>query len=105
MTFLLSFLVACSGERPNNLGAKDGRLLGCPGSPNCVSSQTAESGHYIAPLVFRDDPGTAFARLKEILARRGDTTIIEEAPGYIRVEFRTRRDEKSQEISMEYRPR
>jgi uncharacterized protein (DUF1499 family) len=49
----------------------------------------ADEGHRIAPLAFRDGPDDAFARLKEILARRSDTTIIEEGPGYLRVEFHT----------------
>jgi uncharacterized protein (DUF1499 family) len=31
----------------------------------------------------------AFARLKQVLDGRGDTTIIEERPGYLRVEFHT----------------
>ena len=31
----------------------------------------------------------AFTRLKLILDGRGDTTIIEESPGYLRVEFHT----------------
>ena len=66
-----------------------GRLTECPGSPNCVSSQAVGEGHRIEPFVFSDDPAQAFARLKQTLARRGDTTIIEERPGYLRVEFRT----------------
>lgn len=31
----------------------------------------------------------AFARLKHLLVHRDDTTIIEERPSYLRVEFRT----------------
>jgi uncharacterized protein (DUF1499 family) len=54
-----------------------------------VSSQALDEGHRIAPLVFSDDLAPAFARLKQTLGRRGDTTVIEERPGYLRVEFRT----------------
>jgi uncharacterized protein (DUF1499 family) len=89
MSILSSILAACAGERPDHLGVRDGRLAECPGSPNCVSSQAVDEGHRIAPLVFSDDPGPAFARLKQTLALRGDTTITEEGPGYLRVEFRT----------------
>ena len=39
--------------------------------------------------MFSGDPDAAFARLKQVLGRRGDTTIIEEKPGYLRVELRT----------------
>lgn len=89
MSILSSILAACAGERPENLGVQAGRLTKCPGSPNCVSSQAMDEGHRIASLVFSDDPDVAFARLKQTLARRGDTTIIEERPDYLRVEFRT----------------
>jgi len=89
MGIVASLLAACAGERPSNLGVRDGRLSVCPASPNCVSSQAADERHRIAPLAFNGDPDTAFARLKQILARRNDTAVIEESPGYLRVELRT----------------
>ena len=89
MTIGLLGMLGCAGERPQNLGTKDGQLVACPSSPNCVSSQAADDGHRIAPLTFNGDPDAAFTRLKQVLGRRGDTTIIEEQPGYLRVEFRT----------------
>lgn len=82
-------LIGCAGERPNNLGAREGILAPCPGSPNCVSSQAANERHYIAPLVFSGDPNAAFARLKRVLASRSDTIIVDDSPGYLRVELRT----------------
>ena len=29
-----------SGQRPTNLGVTDGKLAPCPGTPNCVCSQS-----------------------------------------------------------------
>ena len=89
MTVSLLGMVGCAGERPQNLGSKEGLLQVCPSSPNCVSSQADDGKHRIAPLVFSGDPDAAFARLKQVLGRRGDTTIIEENAGYLRVELRT----------------
>jgi uncharacterized protein (DUF1499 family) len=89
MTFGLLGMAGCVGERPHNLGTKDGQLVACPSSPNCVSSQAADDGHRIAALMFTGDPDAAFARLKLVLGRRGDASIIEEQPGYLRVELRT----------------
>jgi uncharacterized protein (DUF1499 family) len=89
MGILSILLAACAGERPANLGAKDGRLAACPSSPNCVSSQAADERHRIAPLAYTGDPDAAFTRLKQLLTRRKDTTIIEERAGYLRVELRT----------------
>jgi uncharacterized protein (DUF1499 family) len=82
-------VIGCAGERPNNLGAREGILAPCPDSPNCVSSQAANERHRIAPLVFSDDPGAAFARLKQVLSGRNDITIVEDLPDYLRVELRT----------------
>lgn len=90
MGILSSILTACAGERPNNLGAKGGLLAACPASPNCVASQAVDEKHRIQPLAFSDDPDAAFTRLKRVLGRRGDATIVEERPDYLRVELRTR---------------
>ena len=89
MGILSILLTACAGERPANLGAKDGRLAACPASPNCVSSQAGDERHRILPFAFTGDPDAAFDRLKQVLARRKDTTVIEEQAGYLRVELRT----------------
>jgi len=89
MTLGLLGIMGCAGERPNNLGVRDGLLAVCPASPNCVSSQADDGKHRIAPLTFSGDPDAAFARLRMALGRRGDTTIIEEKTGYLRVELRT----------------
>ena len=89
MTVGLLGLAGCAGERPNNLGARGGFLVACPVSPNCVSSQADDESHRIAPLTFSGDPDKEFARLKTVLGRRNDTTVIEEKPGYLRVELRT----------------
>jgi uncharacterized protein (DUF1499 family) len=89
MGVISSILAACAGDRPVNLGARDGLLAACPASPNCVSSQADDERHRIAPLAFSDDPDAAIARLKRVLGQRRDTTMLEELPGYLRVELRT----------------
>ena len=89
MAMLAVILTACAGERPKNLGVKDGALAACPSSPNCVSSFAADEGHRIAPFSFGDEPAAAFARLTQLLRQRSDATIIEERNDYLRVELRT----------------
>jgi uncharacterized protein (DUF1499 family) len=89
MTIGLLGILGCAGKRPKNLGGHEGTLAACPSSPNCVSSQTVDKKHRIAPITFNGDPDDAFARLKRILGLRGDTTIIEDKPGYLLVELRT----------------
>jgi len=89
MTIGLLGIMGCAGERPNNLGAREGVLSACPASPNCVSSQAGDEQHRVAPLGFTGDPDAAFDRLKRVLGQRKDATIREELPGYLRVELRT----------------
>jgi uncharacterized protein (DUF1499 family) len=81
--------VGCAGERPQNLRVREGALSACPSSPNCVSSQAVDDGHRIAPLTFNGNPEIAFARLKFVLVRRNDTTVVEDHAGYLQVELRT----------------
>ena len=64
------------------------RLAPCPSSPNCVSSQAKDS-HFIKPLKITGEPKAAFERLRKILEKRPDTTIISADAKEIRVEFRT----------------
>ena len=82
-------LLGCAGDRPTNLGIRDGALAPCPGSPNCVSSQATDEGHRISPLVIHGDPDVAFARLTQLIGSRNGATIIYESSGYLRVELRT----------------
>lgn len=83
-------IAACAGERPKDLGVRDGLLKTCPSSPNCVSSQAVDEKHRIAPLVFKGEPDQAFSRLKQTLVSRSDTTVTETTADYLRAEFRTR---------------
>lgn len=82
-------MMGCAGERPSNLGVRDGLLSVCAASPNCVSSQATDERHRIAPLSFTGDPQTAFIQLKQVLGKRSDVTIVEEKSSYLQTELRT----------------
>ncbi|QLE55695.1 DUF1499 domain-containing protein [Nostoc sp. TCL26-01] len=76
-----------AGKRPNNLGVRDGKLAACPNSPNCVSSQSADTVHQIAPLTFSLTPQQAIANLKTVIQSLPRTKIINEGEDYIYAEF------------------
>ena len=82
-------LFSFSGNRPDNLGVKDGKLALCPGSPNCVSSQMPESDaeHKIAPLAYKSSPAEALAQLKSVIAGMERTQIVSETSDYLYAEF------------------
>ena len=71
------------------MGAPDGRLAACPGTPNCVSSQ-GSGRSFVAPLAFDDAPSSAFIRLQRILASFPRTRIVESTENYLHAEVRSR---------------
>ncbi|MBU7582807.1 MAG: DUF1499 domain-containing protein [Nostoc sp. TH1S01] len=78
-----------AGKRPNNLGVSNGKLAACPNSPNCVSSQSTDAIHQIAPLTFNTSPEQAIANLKSVIQSLPRTTIITETQDYIYAEFKS----------------
>ncbi len=74
-----------AGEKPNNLGVKDGKLAACPGSPNCVNSQSQDSQSKIAPL-----PAMAIADLRKLIEGMERTTIVEQTDNYLYAEFKSK---------------
>lgn len=82
---ILALLVLLTSTAPNSTAAP---LPPCPSSPNCVSSQAADS-HHIEPFRITGNAGIAFGKLRKILAQRTDTTLVSADEVTIRVEFRT----------------
>jgi len=78
---------ACSGTRPDNLGVKNGRLLPCPPTPNCVSSQSTDKEHAIEPLRYTSSTPEAMAELKKIIQQMKRTAIVSETNDYLYIEF------------------
>ena len=85
MTGLL--LTGCSGTRPDNIGVQNGKLLPCPPTPNCVSSQSTDKEHAIEPLRYASSTPEAMAALKQIIQQMKRTTIVKETNDYLNVEF------------------
>jgi uncharacterized protein (DUF1499 family) len=74
-----------TGTRPSNLGVKDGKLAACPGTPNCVSSQSDDPQSKIDAL-----PGVAIADIKKVVNAMAGTTIVEENNNYLYAEFKSK---------------
>ena len=60
----------------------------CPSSPNCVSS-LASDNHIIPPLKITGGPQAALARLRDLLKKRADATLVSADEAKLQVEFRT----------------
>ncbi len=76
-----------AGKRPNNLGVRDGKLTSCPGTPNCVSSQSDSPKEKVKPLTYDSTPEVAMAKLKGVIEAMERAKIIEESSNYLYAEF------------------
>ncbi|MGK7924913.1 MAG: DUF1499 domain-containing protein [Spirulina sp.] len=74
-----------AGKRPTNLGVKNGKLAACPGTPNCVSSQSTKSQEKVAPL-----PLVSMAKLRQVIEGMVLTKIIKETDNYLYAEFKSK---------------
>lgn len=74
-----------AGQRPKNLGVRDGKLTPCPGTPNCVCSQSDKPGEKIDPL-----PLVAIADLRAVIEAMERTTIVEATEDYLYAEFQSK---------------
>ena len=83
-SLLLGFsIIGCTGNRPVDLGLKDGYLRPCPSSPNCVNSMVNEDEvHRIEP--FR---GVSLVELRELLQNEESVEIVTDHENYLHVEF------------------
>ena len=69
---------------------EEDRLAPCPGKPNCVSSQAADSAHRVAPLPFRGAADAAMRRLRAVIEAMPRARIVGATDQRLRAEFRSR---------------
>jgi len=80
-------LIGCQSLRPANLGTHDGKLAPCPSSPNCVSSQSPDDAHRIAPLTYSGRAADAMKKLTAIIQTFPRTSVITVSDSYLHAEF------------------
>jgi uncharacterized protein (DUF1499 family) len=87
-TFLLiAMVVGCSGSRTSQIGVTGGRLSACPDSPNCVSSQSSDNRHAIAPLRYEGSAESALQQLLRTVQGMKRARVVTMEGCYIHVEF------------------
>ena len=79
-------------RRPENLGAKDGRLAPPRRTPNCVSSQAerADAEHYIEPIAFKGSAADAMAAARKAVDSMQRSTIVRAEGPYLYAEYRSK---------------
>jgi uncharacterized protein (DUF1499 family) len=61
-------------------------LAPCPNRPNCVSSQTQDATHYIAPFEILGDPNNAWSALRNAVIGKGRMVITHETTDLLTAE-------------------
>ena len=79
-------LSACSPSP----GLSDRGLASCPDKPNCVSSQSTEKSHAIAPLTYTGSRDEALTHIVTLVVALPRTKLITEADDYLHFEFRSK---------------
>jgi uncharacterized protein (DUF1499 family) len=74
-----------TGTRPNNLGVTNGKLASCPGTPNCVNSQSDNPQFKIEPL-----PAVSIDEIEKVVNSMERTTIVEKTDTYLYAEFKSK---------------
>jgi uncharacterized protein (DUF1499 family) len=64
----------------------NGKLRPCPGTPNCVCSESDKSDEQVAPLSFTGAPEAAWSALKSAVAGLGGS-VRDETAGYLWTTF------------------
>ncbi len=75
-------------DRPSIISSPSG-ISGCPGSPNCVSSQSPDEAHRIAPLLVDTADEAVLECLEAIVSGMDRVTVLAADQENIRAEFRT----------------
>jgi uncharacterized protein (DUF1499 family) len=76
-----------AGNRPDYLGVTEGKLAPCPVTPNCVSSQSQDTAHFIEPLSYQGSGEKAIEQLAKIIAAQPRAKIIKQESNYLYAEF------------------
>lgn len=89
LTAIFMPLFSCSGNKPANLGVQGSRLAPCPSTPNCVSSDAADSRHAIPAFELRVAPPKAWAAARAAVLNLPRTQIVAETEDYLHAECRS----------------
>ena len=87
---ILFGLARMSARTPDRIGPVDGKLAGCPGPDNCVSSQAVEPDRRIAPLAADGPEAEVMDRLARAIAGMDGGEVAVRRGNYLRAVFTSR---------------
>lgn len=84
---VLFVLLACSGSNADEAGITSGKLPPCPDKPNCVSSQSTDQRHAIAPLRYDGSSEKAKQDLIKTIETLKRARVVKVEGDFIHAEF------------------
>ena len=83
-------LSSCTGSNRNmQLGVHDARLMPCPSSPNCFSSDDADPDHQTHPFLLAIPAADAWNVARSLVSELPRATIVTETEDYLHAECRS----------------
>ena len=79
-------------------------LAPCPNKPNCVSSQSEDRAHAIAPFPIYKSPKESLGILASIIRSLPRTEIVTETPEYLHAEFTSKIFRFTDDVEFLYNP-
>jgi uncharacterized protein (DUF1499 family) len=76
-----------TADPPENLGVRNGRLAACPQTPNCVSTQDAESSHAMEPIPLTGTAAQAMDQLRQLIEQQPRARVVTVDDQYLHAEF------------------
>jgi uncharacterized protein (DUF1499 family) len=75
---LIFFILITISMTTNAVTPAKKKLPPCQDTPNCVSSQATDKGHYIAPFKISGDPKLAWQELRKAIMEHARTLVTHE---------------------------
>lgn len=83
-------LGSCIESRPAGaLGITESHLMPCPATPNCVSSDSRDTEHQVAPFTIKASAAEVWSVARKLIAELPRTQIVSATPEYIHAECRS----------------
>jgi uncharacterized protein (DUF1499 family) len=87
LLYLIVMMVGCAESRTSQIGVTGGRLALCPDSPNCISSQSKDPKHAIAPIRYEGTAEKSRELLIKTVLGMKRSRIVTAGELYIHAEF------------------
>jgi uncharacterized protein (DUF1499 family) len=90
LILMTGLLISCSdSKQAGSLGIMESHLRPCPATPNCVSSDSREAGHQVAPFALKISAAEAWKVAHKLIAELPHTRIVTVQTDYLHAECRS----------------